>query len=140
MLSRKVMLAVIAVLLAPAGVGVQIMCSVFLLFGAVVAQLICNPFRDKTVNSLEVMSIGVAIFTIAPGAVLVDGSASLTAREVVSVLIAVVNAAFIFGVLVILLKMAWQEERTQSAVKWVRKSTKRLSSRMSTAVSRTNKS
>ena len=128
------MLAVIAVLLAPAGVGVQILCSMLLLTGALAAQFSCGPFRDKTVNCLEVISIGVAIFTIASGAVLVDGGASLTAMEVVSVLIAIVNVVFIIAVVAILLKMAWQEERTQNAVKWVRRSTRRLSSRMSIAV------
>jgi len=94
-LMRKVGLAVIAVLLAPQGTGVQVMCSISLLVGSLLLHLMARPHVDERLNALEACSLVVAVGTLAGGAVLVDEAAPPGWRHVTSVAIVLLNASFI---------------------------------------------
>ncbi len=94
-LMRKVGLAVIAVLLATQGTGVQVMCSIALLVGSLVVHLIALPHVDERLNMLEAGSLAVAVATLAGGAVLVDAEAPAAWTAATSVVIVLLNTLFI---------------------------------------------
>ena len=114
-LMRKVGLAVIAVLLATEGTGVQVMCSIALLVGSLMLQLIALPHLDKRLNMLEACSLVVAVATLAGGAVLVDEKAPAAWREVCSVAIVLLNAVFIATVVGFLLWYALNDASLREA-------------------------
>jgi len=102
-LMRKVGLAVIAVLLATEGTGVQVMCSIALLVGSLLLHLMAAPHLDERLNGVEAGSLVTAVATLAGGAVLVDDAAPLPWKQAVSVVIVLLNAAFIAVAVALLL-------------------------------------
>jgi hypothetical protein len=109
-LLRKVVLAVIAVLLATEGTGVQVTASIVLLVSCLVAHMLFMPHRLPLLNTVEAASLTVAVVTLAGGAILVDDAAPTAWQTTATVLLVAVNGSFIICVVLLLLRSAFQDD------------------------------
>jgi len=103
-LLRKVGLAVIAVLLAPLGAGLQSTCAIVLLGSSMLVHERMTPFRDALLNKLESSSLFVALITIAGGAALLDDTVGIASKQFVTVMLLLSNAVFLFIVVFLLVR------------------------------------
>jgi hypothetical protein len=105
-ISRKAIFALITVFLASSGTSeLQAMAALVVLTVALIAQLQASPFRDSQVNKLELCSIIVSWLTFYLGVFLFifDTDTEGGWRTAVSILILLLNAAFLLGALSLLL-------------------------------------
>ncbi len=92
---RKVLLATVAVLLQPQGVGVQSTAALLLLMGCLFAHERCQPYATPLVNAAESGSLLVMLCTLAAGGALVDTATSDSIKETLTVTILMLNACFL---------------------------------------------
>jgi hypothetical protein len=111
-LLRKVLLAAVTTTLAPAGAGMQLTTALQVILAALVLHARFLPHVDFTFNALESASLGVAALTMLGGIYVVleeadvAGTATGIAGPVASVLIAVMNSAFLAAAVVLLSRRA----------------------------------
>jgi len=118
-LLRKVGLAVIAVLLATQGTGVQVTASIALLVTCLVGHFFAMPHRLAVLNNVEAISLTVAVATLSGGAILVDEAASDIWKISTSFVLVVLNGTFLVWVMGLLLKAVVMDGSFQKNVRWV---------------------
>ena len=114
---RKVGLAFVGVLLRPSGIGVQTTAGTTLM---VLASLVHNaalPFRSHILNHFENASIVVTMVTLNGGSTLIDPDSTLAAKGFVTVLIFVMNIAFVCAVSFALFRLLCGDLSTQVTVR-----------------------
>jgi hypothetical protein len=116
-LLRKVGLALIAVLLATQGTGVQVTCSMVLLVLSLVGHLLYMPHHLPLLNTVEAASLTVAVVTLAGGAVLVDERSPEAWKESTTVALLAVNGAFLACMAYLLLRAAVMDEAVQAGLR-----------------------
>ena len=120
---RKVMLAFISVLLAPAGLGLQTTLASSLLVLSLLVQDKLSPFKTKLLNALESASIAVSAITLAGGATIVDVNVSEGAKDFVTATLVIINGGYVAMMVYLLVYHFALEVRTVSkeAMKRMRK-------------------
>lgn len=104
---RKVVVAAIAVFMAPLGASTQVYASLLLLFVIGVVQSLIRPYQTRVLNALELSGIGCAFVTLLGGLVVGGGSAeaaeraSTTTVAVVTWSLLVVNVSFLLGAMAV---------------------------------------
>ena len=116
-LLRKVGLATIAVLMAPAGVGLQVTLTMLLLTGCLLAHSEAQPYRDRIANRLEGGSLVVAITTLACGATLIDDDVAEYVKVTASFLLVGLNAVFLAVLVGILVRAVATDQDTHAFVR-----------------------
>ncbi len=91
--ARKVLLASVAVLIAPVGVGAQAHLALLLLAGCAVAQGHFKPYSSPLANNLEISSLYVTVASLAAGLSLADVDTAVEMQIAASVSVLITNAA-----------------------------------------------
>jgi hypothetical protein len=100
-LLRKVMLAFVTTTLAPAGAGMQITTGLVVLLVALVLHARFHPYSNPVINALESFALVTAAMTLVGGVYVVmesakeAGTATGIVAPVASIMIAIVNVAFL---------------------------------------------
>jgi len=115
-LLRKVVLALIAVLLATQGTGVQVTASIVLLVGCLVAHMLYLPHKLPLLNTVEAASLTVAVVTLAGGAILVDNAAPDAWKSATTIFVVAINALFLAGIVWRLFQSAAQDTKLKAGL------------------------
>ena len=91
---RKVLFAIMGVLLTPAGIVTQTTLATLTLTFYAVLHSRASPFNAKLLNRLELTSLIVALLTLQGGLYLFSSGVGRAAKEAVTVLILLINAGF----------------------------------------------
>jgi len=92
---RKVLLAVVSVWLAPAGLGFQVSVGVLVLVTSLVAHASVQPYRSPLLNKLETGSVALAALTLSTATTLLDSNTAESMKELATVFIVSANGAFL---------------------------------------------
>ena len=99
-MTRKAMLAFVAVFVQPLGLRMQVYCTMLVGLAALAAHDSAQPFARGAMNALERASIFVSLLTMLGGLFLEQDEVSGGARVVVTMCIVLVNAVLLLGLAV----------------------------------------
>ena len=95
--ARKVVLTVIATVLAPLGLGLRITVSMFLMATAMAIHLVTMPYEDEFLDYAEAVSSLITLITLAAGSTLVDDTVQRPAKIAISIVVVLANAIFMIA-------------------------------------------
>ena len=92
---RKATMAIVSVFMAPFSLVLQAVCTIIVAVLAFVLHEVCEPYSLAWLNRLETASLATIILTMAGGVLLNDTTLSASAGQWTSILIVLINVAFI---------------------------------------------
>ncbi|KAG2425786.1 hypothetical protein HXX76_013411 [Chlamydomonas incerta] len=107
---RQLCVAVVVVLLAQKGVAVQMLVVIAVVAGALVLQLIVQPFKTPTMNRLEETSLVVIIVTIYLNLYYISPAISQASRVALGIVIVLLNAAMLAVFVYFITRTAWDKQ------------------------------
>lgn len=103
---RKVALTTVAVALAPAGLDIQVIVAVTVLFSAALLHTSVKPYRMSVLNQCELLSLVVAFMTLVGGLLLDSDRVTGHVKQVVTVLLVMQNVLLLVYFFIILMSDA----------------------------------
>jgi hypothetical protein len=102
-MGRKVALTTVAVALAPAGLDIQVIVAVTVLFSAALLHTSVKPYKMPILNRCELLSLVVAFMTLVGGLLLDSPRVTGNVKQGVTVLLVLQNVLLLVYFLVVLL-------------------------------------
>ena len=103
---RKVALTTVAVALAPAGLDVQVIVAVTILFSSALLHTSVKPYRMPVLNQCELLSLVVAFMTLVGGLLLDSERVTSGVKQTVTVLLVMQNVLLLVYFFIILMSDA----------------------------------